>query len=479
MLDLNVTPEFVAVWDDILYTISFNSMGGTSVNDINGILGTMITFTQTPTKTGYTFMGWFKTFDEANNYESYTPVTQATIAEITPTFYAGWELNTFNISIDPRNGNNPLDLTVNYGSNLKDILDANTDLTVYNGYEFLGWFNSADQDQEIDENTIIVEDLSIFAKWEIKQFTITLIINHPSNPEGIFDEITLDYNTNLGSFFDSEPSIIGFKYEYWCKQSTGQDPIIKANLPTTMPSENLTLYARWSTLQYRLILHYDAVHYSKDEYVLFGDDLPITTPEYSGFIFNGWFEDSNFETPLSFSIMPHDPSGNGIHIYAKFTEKKEITISANMQSYEQSDPKNFEFSSELDGFIVEYFVDNNWTTNIPTKQGSYDVRIIRAEDSEYKLFIKTFEKAFTLTANSFDLSIYILILYCVAGLELICALIILFIRKQRKTYLNYSILLPFGLVSNTQFINLVISATLALFGFVLIIAQTVKLKKIK
>ena len=50
--------------------------------------------------------------------------------------------------------------------------------------------------------------------------------------------------------------------------------------------------------------------------------------------------------------------------------------------------------------------------------------------------------------------------------------------KQRKTYLTYAITLPIGLVQTSQFINFIVSLVLAVFGFVLLVLQFVKLKKV-
>ena len=52
------------------------------------------------------------------------------------------------------------------------------------------------------------------------------------------------------------------------------------------------------------------------------------------------------------------------------------------------------------------------------------------------------------------------------------------LRKQRKTYLTYALTLPIGLVQTSQFINFIISLVLAVFGFVLLIIQIVKLREV-
>ena len=143
-----------------------------------------------------------------------------------------------------------------------------------------------------------------------------------------------------------------------------------------------------------------------------------------------------------------------------------------------SSKDGYKLPSNLEGFLIEYFVDGTWTTTAPTKKGSYDVRISKSEDSFYKSFIQTIEGGYEITADPVDLSVSILILYCLAGVEIICSIIILLLRKQRKTYLTYAITLPIGMVQTSQFINFMVALVLAVFGFVLLIIQITKLREV-
>lgn len=85
---------FYAVWDANEYTIAFNSNGGSEVSSIVADYGTAVTAPTDPTKTGYTFGGWFtdnETFASSFTFST-MPVDGATL-------YAKWTVKTEEIVV--------------------------------------------------------------------------------------------------------------------------------------------------------------------------------------------------------------------------------------------------------------------------------------------------------------------------------------------------------------------------------------------
>jgi uncharacterized repeat protein (TIGR02543 family) len=78
------------------YTISFNSQGGSAVDDMTCTRGLTISTLPTPTKLGYTFTGWYN--DATCVSPAYTMTGDTKTYSLTPTsditLYAGWQLNT-------------------------------------------------------------------------------------------------------------------------------------------------------------------------------------------------------------------------------------------------------------------------------------------------------------------------------------------------------------------------------------------------
>lgn len=127
---------------------------------------------EAPTKTGYTFTGWYT--DEActNKYtEDYVT------GDIT--LYAGFQAHTYSIKFNANSGSGTMD-------NLSMTYDTAKALTA-NGftkehYSFAGWATSADGDvvyaNNAEVNNLTTEDnatVELFAKWERSEVCVTFV----------------------------------------------------------------------------------------------------------------------------------------------------------------------------------------------------------------------------------------------------------------------------------------------------------------
>lgn len=74
-----------AYWEEISFTISFNSNGGSKVPSINKEQGKTITPPLFPTKTGYVFDGWYTDNDTFNNKYTFDKMPSEDL-----TLYANW-----------------------------------------------------------------------------------------------------------------------------------------------------------------------------------------------------------------------------------------------------------------------------------------------------------------------------------------------------------------------------------------------------
>ncbi len=90
----NVT--LYAHWTPNTYTVNFNANGGeVATTSTSVIFDTTYGTLPTPTRTGYTFMGWYTDSVNGNKVESSTAVT---IAD-TQTLYAHWEKIVYNVTL--------------------------------------------------------------------------------------------------------------------------------------------------------------------------------------------------------------------------------------------------------------------------------------------------------------------------------------------------------------------------------------------
>lgn len=475
MLELGVTPRFIANWSDTIYTVTFHENGGTDVSDLSGVFETQVTILS-PTRTGYTFDGWYTSED----FEEASKVTTNTDGKYTITdnvnFYAKWSPQELTVTIISDGTTTPV--TTYYDTLLSTILEEQN--ITKEGHSLLGWYTSNDFDESTLLNTEtkqIQENMTIYAKWKINEYTITLYLNIDDVTP--YQTFTANYESRTTALTDLRPEKTGYLFKGWFTNPNGQirydTSIPFPYIPQTMPAEDVTLYAFFEQESYTITYICNNTIYTRTHGMHYNDTITLPAPPtLTGFTFVNWYTESTFQNIFSLETMPN----NSFDLYAKFNEKLSININKTTQTYTLSDNGKFEIDSGLSGFKIEYLVNNNWTTEQPTKKGTYDVKITRSEDGTYKAFSETIKGGLVITPNNLDLSAINLILYSIAGFEIIIAVILLFMTKQRKTYLNYAITLPFGIVSGSQFVNFVVALVLAIFGLVLVIMQFVKLRNV-
>lgn len=205
------------------YTVTFQSEGGSEVaSQIRA--NTPADQPADPTKEGYTFIGWYNGESEWN-FE--TPVT----ADLTLT--AKWQINRYTITFDTAGGSEVPSITQDYGTAITPPAAPTR-----TGYTFAGW------DREIP-TTVPAEDMTLTAKWQVNQYTITF------KPENGGQDIVIkqDYGTAITA--PANPTKTGYTFAGWDK-----------TIPSTMPAGDMTITARWTENRVIVIIRPDD---SKDE----------------------------------------------------------------------------------------------------------------------------------------------------------------------------------------------------------------------
>ena len=137
-----------AKWTINNYTITFDSDGGSDVSAITQDYLTNVTAPENPSKEGYTFNGW----------DIDIPVTMPA-EDITLT--ATWTINSYTITFDSDGGTDISAITQDYQTAITAPENPSKE-----GYTFNGW----DIDIPV---TMPAEDITLTAKWEINEYTIT------------------------------------------------------------------------------------------------------------------------------------------------------------------------------------------------------------------------------------------------------------------------------------------------------------------
>lgn len=133
------------------------------------------------------------------------------------------------------------------------------------GYNFDGW------DPELPA-TFPAEDLTVKAKWSIKQSTITFNTNGGS----AVDSQTGNYATTVATV--ATPVREGYTFAGW-----------QPAVPSTFPAENLTVTAQWTVNRVTVTFDSDGGSAVAPKIGNFGTPLtPPFSPTKSGYAFGGW-----------------------------------------------------------------------------------------------------------------------------------------------------------------------------------------------
>ncbi len=134
----------------VMYTVTYDTDGGSSVLAEAVNEGTLATEPTDPTKDGYTFDGWF---DESltTPFDFNTPIT----ANIT--VYAKFTINTYQVTFNSDGGSEVATQSIDYGTVATEVTDPTKD-----GYTFDGWYQG---DEEFSFSNPITSDITLMARW--------------------------------------------------------------------------------------------------------------------------------------------------------------------------------------------------------------------------------------------------------------------------------------------------------------------------
>ena len=290
------TPQLLSSLSPVVDPIvSFQSNGGSSVADIQQAAGTDLTAPSAPTKTGYTFGGWYS---DSGLSQSYTfdqmPASNTTL-------YAKWNTVTYNISYTLNGG-------TNHGSNPATYHIETATITLGNptktGHTFAGWYETNDFTGSAITQIALGShgNQSLYAKWTINTYSIRF----DSSGGSAVTTIIQEYDTPVVP--PNHPTKMGYTFTGWSQ-----------TLPSTMPAENLELIAQWTPTLFTITYHLNEGTQSSlnpSSYHIESATILLSNPTKMGHTFDGWFGTPGF-TGNKITSIPNGSHQN-ITLYAKW-----------------------------------------------------------------------------------------------------------------------------------------------------------------
>ena len=182
---------------------------------------------------------------------------------------------SYTITLHSDGGTEVPPITGKYGAEVK--APANPEKT---GYSFQGWIPAL-------PDTIPAENTTHTAHWAVNQYTITF----DSNGGTELTAITAEYGSTLST--PAAPIKTGYDFKGWYRDVDLTQPFSF----TTMPAENLTLYAKWEQSSYLVTFQYidenDVTHIIGTQTVGHGGSAtPPDAPTRPGYRFDNTWDGS-------------------------------------------------------------------------------------------------------------------------------------------------------------------------------------------
>lgn len=295
-----ITESFTlyAKWVPLDYTITFVTNSPTIIEPKKVTYNQYLEKPDEPQKDGFTFIGWYIDEDLTIpfNYQI-NPIVQNL------TVYAKWEVMKYQVRFVTNNGEADVVKYVAW----KEIVEEPKDITK-EGYKLVGWYRDSQYQNIFNINFVkIDQELTLYAKWEIKKLNVSFITNSDEKIESI----KIDWNTLLD--LPSNPDKLGHEFRGWYYDEDFTSPF----LPQAPITSDLILYAKWEIKSFMVTFETFGGSTIEPLIVEWNSYLDNTIiPVRRGYTFTGWF--INNETTLPFTL--ETPITTDTVLFAKWDE---------------------------------------------------------------------------------------------------------------------------------------------------------------
>ena len=312
------TITLYAQWTLDEYSITYNLNEGVNSNE-NPTTYTITTETislKNPTRTGYTFEGWY---NDANFTEKVTSIKTGSSGN--QILYAKWSVSKYSIAFNGNgatSGSMPTQSNYNYGSSY--TLNAN--VFQRTGYTFNGWNTKADGSGTAYADKATVSNLAsnnessvtLYAQWKVNSYSITYYLNGGVNS----NENPGTYAMTTETITLKDPARTGYTFGGWYSNTNYTVKVTVINAGST---GNRVLYAKWIPVTYSITYKLNGGTNSSmnpSGYNVTTATIELQNPTKEGYTFKGWYRDKEYTQKVT--KIKKGSTGNKT-FYAKWKKK--------------------------------------------------------------------------------------------------------------------------------------------------------------
>lgn len=208
-----------------LYNVSFDSNGGSAVDNVTVADGGLLKAPAVPTKTGYSFDGWYKeaVFTTAWDFDNDTVTGDITL-------YGKWTTALYTVTFDSNGGTEITAVTAAHNSTI-----TTPAAPTKTGEVFISWYKDAELNSAWDFTAdTVTQDITLYAKWG---YSVTFDSNEGSAVSSL-TKLNGDKITKPDT-----PTRTYFRFDGWFKENTFNNAW---DFDTDTVTQELTLYAKWT-----------------------------------------------------------------------------------------------------------------------------------------------------------------------------------------------------------------------------------------
>ena len=283
------------------YTITYNNVNGaTNTNPTNYTVESEDISIYPLSQKGYTFDGWY--VNEDCTVAANTIISNGSTGDIV--LYAKWTPIVYTIEYVTFGGTavgNPSTYTITDNITFKDA--------TLSGYVFKGWYTAVDGGVKTTCITAgTTGNIVLYAHWDYVS-TITFETNGGSS---VMPIINVE-GTSITA--PASPTKEHYEFDGWYSDSA----LTNAYSFTTQPSEDITLYAKWTPVSYEIQYVLNGGVNSKDNVSRYTieDTVTLYDPSKVGYTFIGWFTDAQFTSAVVTEIQ--EGTSGKITLYAHYS----------------------------------------------------------------------------------------------------------------------------------------------------------------
>ncbi|MBQ9360236.1 MAG: InlB B-repeat-containing protein [Lachnospiraceae bacterium] len=256
-----------------------------------------------PTRTGYTFSGWYTDDDYSKRIKKIKPSGKKNY-----TLYAKWKIRKYKITYKLGGGKIKKGNPKSYTIKTRTITLKNPTRADYN---FDGWYTSSgERIKKIQGKD--AKNYTLTARWSLKKYKIKYYLNggkNKGNPSY--------YTIKSGTIELKDPERTGYKFGGWYTDSALKKRIRKIKSSTRKP---YTLYAKWTPITYRITYRLNGGTNDSGNpktYNITTSKIVLKDPTKKDATFVGWYTDPEFSSGTRVKAINKGSTGNKV-LYARW-----------------------------------------------------------------------------------------------------------------------------------------------------------------